>query len=169
VLDRILCGAFPSALKWTEGTSRTHYNYRAPMVWSFDTLRRLTVMRFLSIKGHRIRCPTFSKFLKMNHIMEILFANLFSFSIVLPSIRESSMFKKWSVSYSHVECFEGSIVSNSWVTVECVNWFYHSSVSTLQLVYTLCSPCGCGRCCRYVGGICCLLDVNKAAAGFLCT
>jgi hypothetical protein len=44
VFERLLCaGALPSALKWTEAASNACCNYEAPMVWSHDSLRHLTV------------------------------------------------------------------------------------------------------------------------------
>jgi hypothetical protein len=46
------CGALPSALKWKEAASNTYCNYEAPMVWSFDSLRHLTVMCILKTKRH---------------------------------------------------------------------------------------------------------------------
>jgi hypothetical protein len=91
-LERMPCGALPSAFKWTEGASNTHCNYRASMVSSFDTVRRLTVTRILNIKRHRTYVVQHFRPLTRNHNMESLCANLFSFSIVLPSVRESPMF-----------------------------------------------------------------------------
>jgi len=44
VLENILRGTLPSALKQMTTASKTYYNYKAAIEWSYDTMRYLTVM-----------------------------------------------------------------------------------------------------------------------------
>jgi hypothetical protein len=52
VSDRMSCGPLPSTLKWTGAASNTYCNYEAPMIWSFDNLRHLTVTCILKTIRH---------------------------------------------------------------------------------------------------------------------
>jgi hypothetical protein len=80
-------GALPSALKWTEAASNSCCNCEAPMVWSFDTLRHLTVTCILKTKRHRTYVLQYFQlaFLTRNHTMQSLCANFVSLCICTAS------------------------------------------------------------------------------------
>jgi hypothetical protein len=50
--ERMPCGALPSALYWTEAASNTCCDSETPTVWSFDSLRHMTVTCILKNKCH---------------------------------------------------------------------------------------------------------------------
>lgn len=51
-----------SLSKWSSSTTVVCFNYKAPVVWSFDTLCHMTVMSISKINSLRTWCITFSTY-----------------------------------------------------------------------------------------------------------
>jgi hypothetical protein len=62
VFESVPCGALPSASKWTEAASNTHFNYEAPVVSSFDCLPHLTLTCILKTNRHRAHAVFLTRF-----------------------------------------------------------------------------------------------------------